>query len=969
MNCSYCGYFNETETSTCLRCGSPFPAPACNECERPVAWGVVTCDRCLRLAKSADKTPCPSCGTLNLVSAEYCTACGTPMAVITRVMMLSRAREREPLETWRVYGIETRLVGRERELQELQRQYRAVVDDGTARVVLLTAPIGLGKSRLFDEFERRLNEAFTGSHTLQAASRDDAGGPYSMFSRMVRDRFYIGEKEHPDSARSKLLDAVRSLIDGEDAERVAHYLGLLLDLHFEDSPHLPAVRDTEGAQDLDRRAHEALAEVLRADAAGDPLVIFLDDLQYATRRSLDLVDYLTRALRDTPVLFILSWNPDEIVSNRVLYDIEADAEIELTPLSDAEVEQFVRDTLHKAAHIPDRLVDKITESAHGNPLSVEEVLRILISQGIIDTRRSTWTIDEKKIDTLTLPSTMEGAVQARLGTLTKEEREVLEMAACVGTVFWPAAVHCLYHLAQEQAGVDQLYWQSRAIDQRCDELLESLERKDMIRRAKEDDGLAEMYFKHRLERSKVYDGIAGQVKQRYHRLLAQWIERSLDGDDETIAEVCAMHFDRARCLEQAAVRYTAAADLARERYANEKAVELYLKGLSYLSDADIDLKLATFLQLGNVYHMIGQYDQALAYFREMLRYAWLLGDEAKGGVAYNKIGRAYSAIGEYDLALEHFGLAMELFRAENDERGIASTMDDQGKIEWMRGNFDEAEKFYNGALRLRREIGDLRSIALSLSHTGALKMQQGRIQPAMSEFREALELRRKVGDHQGMVDSYNSLAVLCLERGQQDHALTLFSEALELARKIGYRGSLAVVLNNLGEVYLLSGDVRKAQGHLEEAMHVAEDSGERRALFDILRNLGRVALKRSNRDLALERLNEALQIAQQLDSQIMVAAGMQSLAQLHANFVFDPAHKEESIRLAEQSFGEALELLRGIGNEGELGRCLASYGQFLVEIDRRNDGREQLQEAQRIFDELDMKVERSNNRALLSELT
>src|SRR5690606_33025430 len=110
MNCSYCGYFNEEETTACQRCGSNLPEPMCDECGQEIAWGSVTCDRCQRLAKSADKTPCPSCGTMNLVSAEYCTACGTPMAVITRVMMLSRAREREPLETWRVYGIETRLV-------------------------------------------------------------------------------------------------------------------------------------------------------------------------------------------------------------------------------------------------------------------------------------------------------------------------------------------------------------------------------------------------------------------------------------------------------------------------------------------------------------------------------------------------------------------------------------------------------------------------------------------------------------------------------------------------------------------------------------------------------------------------------------------------------------------------------------------------------------------------------------------
>lgn len=957
MNCTYCGYFNEEKTGACRRCGSNLPEPSCDECGDTVDWGVVTCDRCQRLARSADRTPCPSCSTMNFVSAEYCTACGTPMAVITRVMMLSRAREREPLETWRVYGIETQQVGRELELDVLNEQYEKTVETNQPRLVTVTGAMGLGKSRLFDEFQRRLNESFSATHVMHAASRDDSGGPYSMFSRLLRDRFYIAEKEHPDSARRKLLEAVSSLVDGKDAERLAHLVGQLLDLSFEDSPYLPAIRDSEGAHELDRRSYEALADVLRADAASDPLVVVLEDLQYATARSLELIDFLATHLEDSPILIIVSWNPAELVSHQVLYDLEPDAEIELTPLSDAEVESFVRDTLRKANDVPSGLVDKITEAAHGNPLSVEEMLRILISQGTIDTRRSEWVIDVDKLADVELPSTVEGTVQARLATLTDEERAVLEMAACAGTVFWPEAVRCLNHLRQEHVGDEQLYWADDALDGRCDEILESLERKDMIRRAGDSSStrFEEMYFKHRLERRTLYEAISGQYKQRYHRLLAQWLERNLDLDDEETLETVALHFDKARCLEQAARRYVDAGILARHRYANERAIDLLVKGLSYLTDADLDLKVSTFLELGGVYDMIGEYDQALAYYREMLRYAWLLNDEAKGGVAYNKIARAYSSLGEYDLAIEHLEKASALFRAREDERGIGSTMDDLGKIHWIRGNFEEAEAFYSAALHLRREIDHKRSIALSLHHLGSLKLQRGDVQAAMSHFREALDLRRQVGDQRGVVDSFNNLGILCLERGQTDHALTLLGESLELARRIGYRGSICFVLNNLGEANLMIGATRKAEAYLEEAMTIAEDSGERRALFDILRNLGKVALRRSDRESALERINDALQIAHQLDSQALLAVGMESLAEVHAHYVFNSDHRDESVKLAEECYRDAIALLRSVGNEGELGKALSSYGKFLVERGDADLGRENLQQAQEIFERLEMR--------------
>jgi tetratricopeptide (TPR) repeat protein len=878
------------------------------------------------------------------------------MAVITRVMMLSRAREREPLETWRVYGIETRLVGREPELSALNEEYEAVLDSGEPRIVSVTAPTGLGKSRLFDGFQRRLNEAFSSAHVIHGASRDDSGAPYSMFGRMLRDRFYIGEKEHPESARRKLLDAVRSIVDNKDAERLAHLLGELLDLSFEESPYVPEIRDSEGAQALDRRAYAALADVLRADASNDPLVLILEDLQYATNRSLDLVDYLTRHLDGCSVLLILSWNPEEIVSDRVLWDIEFDREIELAPLSDAEVEGFVRDTLRKASDVPTGLVDKITEAAHGNPLSVEEMLRILISQGIVDTRGSEWKIAAERLDDLELPSTVEGTVQARLATLTEDERIVLGMAACVGTVFWPEAVRSMNHLRSEFASEEQHYWSSDTVDTRCDELLESLERKDMIRRSETSSiaGLNEMYFKHRIERAKLYDALPGQDKERYHRLLAQWMERHLDPDDPDTMETIASHYDRGRCLQHAADRYLNAAAAARSNYENERAIHLYVKGLSYLTDADLETKLTGFAELGSVYALIGEYDQALAYYREMLRYSWLLNDPCKGGAAHNRIGRAYRSLGEYDLAIEHLEKALELFRSREDERGIASTMDDLGKIHWIRGNFEEAEAFYSAALHLRRELDDERSVALSLHHVGSLKLQRGEVQDAMADFREALELRREIGDQQGVVDSYNNLGILCLDRGETEQAISLMEEAMELARRIGYRGSLCFVLNNLGEVHLMSGNASKAEELLREAREVAEDSGERRALFDILRNLGKIALRHSDRETALERINEALRIANQLDSQVLLAVGMESLAEVHAHYVFNSDFRDESLQLAEECYSDAIALLREVGNEGELGKALSSYGRFLIERGDAESGRENLEQAREIFERLEM---------------
>lgn len=943
MDCHYCGFELPADETTCLRCGSENDAP-------PPAL------------TSADDVACKACNAINKNSAEYCAQCGAPMAVITRVTQLVQTREREELETWRVYGIETSMVGREAELSRLLAAHERVIESKKFYSLAITASLGLGKSRLLAEFRRKLDEKLSSTLVLAGESRDESSGPYAIFSRVLRQRFYISEKEPPEVARRKLLEACKTIV-GADAERVAHFIGQLIDISFENSPHIPDVEDTEGASDVERRSHDAFIQLLRADSIRNPLVVILEDLQLATRPALSLIAHMQKQLADAPILLLMAWNRDEIAESHPVFDLDLDETVELQPLSDREVRAFVTDTLRRAT-VPTGLIDRIAESAHGNPLIVEEFLRILIAENVIDTRAERWVVHIDRLRDVELPTTVEGAVEARLRALTEDERRVLGMASCIGQVFWPELVAALYHLYEDQSGAAGAYWSDNALDTRIEDVLESLERKDMIRRHEDVlfGNIEQSYFKHRLEQQKIYEAIPLQERQRYHRLISQWLERrlpSLDGFEESIAA----HYDRARALEQAARFYLAAANNARQRYDNEHAIELYLKGLAYLSDSDIDLKMSAFHDLGTVYDLLGEYDQALGYYREMLRYAWILNDRSKGGVGYNKIGGAYRSLGEYDRALEHFNYSLDLFRSFDDPRGIAATLDDIGKIHWIRGNFSQAETFYTAGLHLRRESADARSIALSLNHLGGLKLQQGDLMDAMVYFREALDLRKSSGDRQGVVDSFNNLGILLLERGDLEEARTLFDEALDLARGMDYRSVQAIILNNLGELTLMTGESHAARQYLEQALHGAEDGGDRRVIFDILRNLARLELREFNRVVALERIHEALEIANQLDSDVLIASGLVGLADIHASAIFSSATDDDHTRSARECFIDALRLLKNIGNEAELAKCLMAFGRFCLEIQQDDEGEAYLEDAILIFGRLGMRrmVEQAQN--------
>ncbi len=945
-SCPYCGFDNEEDTAACTRCGAVVDAAEADE-DDLAALGV-------------DEVPCPSCGSINTSSAEYCTSCGTPMAVITRVIELSSANQRGPLETWRVFGVETQMVARDADLARLDALHHACVASSSPSFVAVTSGTGLGKSRLFAELRRELDATFSSAVVAQAECRVITTAPFAVIGRLLRERFYISEDDPHAIASRKFGEAIRSILrDDESARRVARLVGHMIGLGSGD--------DDAPIPEDHNRSFEALAELLRADAARDPMILIIEDIQYASAQTIRLITYLRRALSESPVLILLSWNPDEVIDGSELSSLETDESIVLHNLTDEQVDAFVRQTLYKAREVPKILVDKIVESAHGNPLAVEEMLRLLISEGTIDTRQSEWLVHASRVKKVKLPQTVEAAVRARLHALNSEERGLLEMAACVGDAFWPNLLVSLGRLASER---DRKAGDGLDDATRVAAILESLERKDMVRRREGStiNGERELFFKHRIERKALYAGLDSGARQRYHRLAAQWLARASERDELDLDEAIAEHFDSARCLDHAARWYLRAARLARKRYANRKSITLFTKGLSYLSDADMDIKIAAFHDLGSVYDALGEFDQALAYYRELLRYAWLLDDGAKSGVAHNKIGRALRSLGEFDDALDSLERSLVLFQTAQDLKGVASTLDDIGKIHWIRSDYTEALPRYLAALQLRREVGDKRSIALSLNHIGSLHLQRGEFRDAMIYFREALELRREVDDRQGVAESFNNLGILCLERGDHGQATTLFEEALEIIVEIGYRAMEGFALNNLGEAHLVMGSVDRATELLERALEIAEESGEPRLVFDILRNLGQTSLKRGDRDDAIEQIEEALDIAEELDSGALLGAGHQSMADVHAHFVFDAEFSEESIELAEVHYQIAAKTLSQVGNAAQLGKCLTAFGHFLLEQGDFVRGRQQLELAQEIFDRLQMRKLWEANDSLMQTL-
>ncbi len=961
MNCPFCGTVHSEPTSRCRRCASPLPESLCEGCGISLEWGQTHCSLCApELEAEEELDQCPACGAENHAEADYCAQCGSPMAVITRIVKLGDPDELDP---WRVYGVETTMVGRDDELKKLTDTLDYVAQHSQAHLAMISGGEGLGKSRLVAEFERQLETAFSPTVILRGVCREEVSGAFAVISRMLRKHFYIPESASPDVARRGLSQAVQSLVGG-DARHIVHHLGEVMGLGMDDDE----ITNQVSPRDQETAAFRAIETVLRADASRNPILFILDDVHLASDTTLRLLMHLIEKLRDSPVFFVFTWLTG---SRRVIPPRTAHVEIELKPLSDSEVRRHITDTLRLAESIPESLIESIVGAALGNPLAVEELLRILIAEAVIDTRQEPWKIDASRADQIEIPTTVEATVEARLKGLTAEERQALEMAACVGRIFWAELLRCLDGLRRRPESDGEKAWLE--VDGRkdpIDNVLESLERKDMVRRHPHSRiGTHEEYaFKHRLERETLYDNLSPRVRQRYHRFIAQWVERELTSLSDGAAEFVARHFVKARCLRRAAKYFLEAGDQARKHHANRKAIDLYLEALGCLSDADMDLKLRAFHDIGSVFELLGEHDQAMTYYRDMARYAWLLGDRGKGGAALNKIGRSLRGLGHYDEAIDRLERALKLFRRIGDERGVASTLDDIGKIHWIRGDQSRALEYYTAALEMRRSLDDRRSIALSLSHVGSLHSQRGDFREALALLKEALEIRKSIGDTQGAASSYNDLAGLCVDQGQYEKSLTLFDEALQMARDIGFRGLEAAALNNRGEALLALKRRDEARDHLLKAKDIAQQIGEQRVLFDVTRNLAHMAVSQADRTLALERIADALNIARRLGSKTLIALAELTRAEIHAEYIFDLSLRESSLKEAARGFERAVELFEETGNHVHRGQALLSLGNFLVEAGDVTRGKAVLQKAAAHFEGLGMKQRLAETQGTLSSL-
>ena len=872
----------------------------------------------------------------------------------------------------------TSLVGRDEELGELEAALAAVREEKRGRAVTIIGPAGIGKTRLVRDFLSKQRQIVSGAPRVFRGSAREGGSAYDVFARVLRARFGIVEGMDPEAAKTKVRTQVAEVLEDRKVGDVCFFLGQLLELEFQDSPLIQAVRSDPSQMRLLRRAvikrfleadgwagrkvgvaeqpfsssqFPAASPVQREDreieieveipgeprAPRAPCVLVFDDLQYAHDESLDLLGRLVDTL-EAPILVICIARP-EMVARRddwVRPGAKRHRLVELSPLTEEEAEDVVYELLEPCGDVPgvDELTAAATSLAAGNPALLERMVVLFQDMRVIEqadplVEHSAWQIHLDRLSQVKLPLTVDDAIQARIGALAPHERDLLEQAAMMGSVFWLGGLVAMSRL---DTPVPDMWTVAEAKSDitRVRETLADLKERDYLLSLPDgtfpDD--EEWVFKHNLEREMLLKLLPRAQARRLHRSIADWL--SFKPNVRTHEEYLGMlahHQEEAGLYQQAASTYLEAGHLARDRYSNVKAAEYYGKGLGLLRDgaeAGASEQLRALHHYGDVLQVLGKSDEALDCYSEMLVRSYRLDLPAKGGAAHGRIGRLFRDTGRLDDAKGHLDAALALFEDAGDERGIASTVDDLGKLHWLRGDYEQAVAATQRALLLRRKLGDRRSIALSLNNLGLVHQDAGQFTSALDAFEQALRIRREIGDLVGVAISLNNLGTVAQDQKDDARALQLFLEAFEIAKETGDKGRIALVLTNLGETYNRLGDPTKAIHYLTQAEIITDELGDKTGLGEAVRGLGKAFLAKGDYEEARRYAEKAVEIFRETKAKVQLGVALRSLGE-----VIGAGNMGDGFVAARECLLQSLFIFEEIGNDVELARTCRLYAALL----------------------------------------
>jgi class 3 adenylate cyclase/tetratricopeptide (TPR) repeat protein len=813
----------------------------------------------------------------------------------------------------------TPFIGRERELELLLDCFeRSKAARGQA--ISIMGEAGVGKSRLLYEFRKAVsNEDITFQEgKCLSYSRNVA---YHPVIDIVKANFDITEGDRDFEISEKLKRGLK-ILRADEPSTLPYLLELL---SVKDSGIDTKTLSPEARKD---RIIEAIKRITIKASQIRPLIIAIEDLHWIDKSSEDYLKALLDSVSGAGVFLIFTYRPEFVQTWAVK---SYHSQINLNRLSN-------RESLAMATHllgtenINSDLEELILEKTEGVPFFIEEFLKSLKDLNIIERKDDTYHL-VKDIQAVSIPSTIQDVIMARVDTLPEGAKEMLQTGSVIEREF-------TYELIKQVSGLsEQELWSQLSVLKDAELLYER--------------GIypeSTYIFKHALTREVVYDSILTKRKMKLHGEIGNAIEELYKDNIVEHYEVLAEHYitsedhekgaeysrlaakkavrtasfidafaygeKRISCLEKLPV----SADVQKRIIDARAGIGLFYIQLNYHHEAkeavepiaDLALEYNNKKRLSQIYTIIGansfmveeDYPKAFKYLENARNITEELNDNISVSFANYWLGLCYSQKCEYEKALHFIGKSLEINVAASNLWGISVLKSVISHwIYGVQGRIDLAYQISNEALQLAEESGDIYSKAFA--------------------------------------QCYHGYASYC--KGFLNEAEGNLLKATELLERINYFFLLADTQRFLGDAYFDMGKYQKSQDAYKKAVSLSEHLGILPSFINLCKiSLAKIKVMNNERDFDLESLYSYVR-----ENNLKVFEGCM-IRRIGRIFVhIDDKHTSD----AEDWIKKAIEANNKNGTMWSLGRDYAIYSELLVRKGDQSKAEATLKKAIKIFKE------------------
>lgn len=781
------------------------------------------------------------------------------------------------------------LTGRENELALLNAEYQNCLR-GRARPVVLRGPAGIGKTQLARHFQTDARSR--GALTIELRFFDYGGSQIAPYAPFI-------------DALARIAEPV-----GEDA---------LAAIERRWGVELPADAGGSGNRHAGGDPYSMIVPICRCltlISSGQPLVVVLDDLQWATATELDLVSYLLRSIDELPLMLIGVVRDEDVgLDDRPLRSwmrreaaYRSFTTLDIAPLPYETCQSAIAAVFGHATapQIPPGQFDAIFEVCRGNPYFLMEILRLLIADGVIAPEPSATSWGWREADRVELPASLVLLSEARLDRLTERVRALIDAAAVVGDEFRLVTLAQILETSEQETA----------------ELLgEAVDAGVLSFR-----GLSpgeDCRFYHTIIRRTVYDQLTAWTKKSLHDRTGRVLEAVYAADPDRVVEAVSIHYEAAGDATRAFTAAVAASDAARRRWEWQRSLQcveracraaelmeasghavafseslalgiargetlLALGRLKEAEDviasalriADSSANMAAMASLlllrGRTLAALSRYREASESFEQASVTFATLGDAGGELRARIELGGAQAAMGRYDDAGAILERALQQVTADDDLESLAC-----GTLGWataLQGDYQSGAELLERAIVSSERSTNLRRTALLLRRLHWIELTRGHHERATTLALQAREQFHRIGDVAGEAKSIMGLGQARIAQARYPEAIECLHETLERLQDIGDTHCHAETLWLLGKAHLESGDPEAAAPLLEQSLELVQEIGDRDDEFRVMTDIARLLLLRGSVAEAKRYASDASGIARELDNTDGVALALCEIA-------------------------------------------------------------------------------------------